>query len=408
MRRNRKAAAAVIAFLMVGAVFLSGSGALFIYGEGSDQPGQSPLSSVQAKEGSLQIDAKSAILMDASTGTILYEQNAYEELPPASVTKVMTMLLALEAVERGQFSLEDTTAISERAASMGGSQMYMEAGETHTVEELFQGASICSANDACVALAELTKGTEELFVEAMNARAKELGMEHTHFVNTNGLPVADHYSCAHDIAVMSRELLKHPKTKEWFTTWQTTITVGLPGKEKEFGLTNTNKMIKSYQGANGVKTGYTQDAGYCLSSSATRGNLTLIAVVLGSESSKVRFAEASRLLDYGFATYDSVHLVDQGQVVGSLPVEKGTVQMVNAVTKEQVSVLIPKGQSESVSSQPQWREGLKAPIAAGDVVGELKLYRENKEIGSYPLYAETSVDKAGMGLLFVRLIQSLF
>ncbi|MBO5666216.1 MAG: D-alanyl-D-alanine carboxypeptidase, partial [Firmicutes bacterium] len=216
-------------------------------------------------DGSLDIQAKSALLMDVNTGTVLYEQNAYEELPPASVTKVMTMLLALEAVKRGQFSLEDTTVISERAASMGGSQMYMEPGEVHTVEELFQGASICSANDACVALAELTRGTEEVFVESMNARAKELGMDHTHFVNTNGLPAADHVSCAFDIAVMSRELLKYPEPRKWFSTWQTTINVGLPGKEKEFGLTNTNKLIRSYQGANGVKTGFTQDAGYCLS-----------------------------------------------------------------------------------------------------------------------------------------------
>lgn len=378
------------------------------YAEGSDQPGRSPLASVKADEGSLHIAAKSAVLMDASTGTVLYEQNAYEELPPASVTKVMTMLLALEAVERGQFSLEDRVTISERAASMGGSQMYMEPGETHTVEELFQGASICSANDACVALAELTRGTEEMFVESMNARAKELGMEHTHFINTNGLPVDDHYSCAHDIAVMSKELLRHPKTREWFTTWQTTITVGLPGKEKEFGLTNTNKLIKTYQGANGVKTGFTQDAGYCLSASATRGNLTLVAVVLGAESSKVRFAEASRLLDYGFATYDSVRLAERGQMVGNLPVEKGSPRTVNAVTKEEVSVLIPKGQGESISSKPIWKEGLKAPVAAGDVIGELKLYREEKEIGSYPLYAEATVERAGIPELCMRLIRTLF
>ena len=359
-------------------------------------------------EGSLDVRAKSAVLMDVATGTVLYEQNAHEELPPASVTKVMTMLLALEAVERGQFSLEDTVTISERAASMGGSQMYMEPGESHTVEELFMGASICSANDACVALAETTKGTEELFVEAMNARAQELGMDHSHFVNTNGLPAEDHYSCAYDIAVMSRELLKHPKPREWFSTWQAEITVGLPGKEKPFGLTNTNKMIKTYPGANGVKTGFTQDAGYCLSASATREDLTLIAVVMGAESSKIRFSEASRLLDYGFANYEAVKLADQGQMMGSVIVEKGSPQMVGAVTREAVVVLSPKGQKEGITSETSFVEDLKAPLSREDVVGELKVQREGKVIGTYPLYAQEAVERAGLGELYLRLLQSLF
>ncbi len=364
--------------------------------------------SESAAEGSLDVQAKSAVLMDVATGTVLYEQNAHEEHPPASVTKVMTMLLALEAVERGQFSLEDTVTISERAASMGGSQMYMEPGESHTVEELFMGASICSANDACVALAETTKGTEELFVEAMNARARELGMDHSHFVNTNGLPAEDHYSCAYDIAVMSRELLKHPKPREWFSTWQAEITVGLPGKEKPFGLTNTNKMIKTYPGANGVKTGFTQDAGYCLSASATRGDLTLIAVVMGAESSKIRFSEASRLLDYGFANYEAVKLAESGQVMGSLMVEKASPQMVSAVTREAVTVLIPKGQKDSITSETSFVEDLKAPLSREDRVGELKVYREGTVIGTYPLYAQEAVERVGLGELYLRLIQSLF
>ena len=359
-------------------------------------------------EGGLDVQAKSAVLMDVATGTVLYEQNAHEELPPASVTKVMTMLLALEAVERGQFSLEDTVTISERAASMGGSQMYMEPGESHTVEELFMGASICSANDACVALAETTKGTEELFVEAMNARAQELGMDHSHFVNTNGLPAEDHYSCAYDIAVMSRELLKHLKPREWFSTWQAEITVGLPGKEKPFGLTNTNKMINTYPGAKGVKTGFTQDAGYCLSASATREDLTLIAVVMGAESSKIRFSEASRLLDYGFANYEAVKLAESGQVMGNLMVEKASPQMVSAVTREAVVVLSPKGQKEGITSETSFVEDLKAPLSREDVVGELKVYREGTVIGKYPLYAQEAVERVGLGELYLRLLQSLF
>ncbi|MBR5001258.1 MAG: D-alanyl-D-alanine carboxypeptidase [Firmicutes bacterium] len=360
------------------------------------------------EEGSLDVQAKSAVLMDVNTGTVLYEQNAHEELPPASVTKVMTMLLALESVERGQFSLEDTATISERAASMGGSQMYMEPGEVHTVEELFQGASICSANDACVALAELTRGTEELFVEAMNQRAKELGMDHSHFVNTNGLPAEGHVSCAYDIALMSRELLKHPEPREWFSTWQTDIEIGLPGKEKSFTLTNTNKMIRTYHGANGIKTGYTQDAGYCLSSSATRGDLTLIAVIMGAESSKIRFSEASRLLDYGFNTYDSKKVAEAGQLVGSITVKRGTPQVISAVTGEDISVLIPKGQGGNITSKPLLEETIQAPVTKGTVVGSLKVYQDDREIGSYPLYAESDSAKAGIRELVFRWIQSLF
>ena len=250
------------------------------------------------------------MLIDADTGEVLFEQDAHKELPPASVTKIMTMLLALEAVEDGKVKLSDEVVVSERAASMGGSQMYMEAGEVHTLEELLSGIAIVSANDACVAVSEYIAGSEEVFVEKMNKRAQELGMRDTHFVNTNGLPVTDHYTSAYDIAVMSRLLLQHEETQKWFTTWQTTIKVGLPGKEKEFGLTNTNKLIKQYPGANGIKTGFTQEAGYCLSASATKENTTLIAVVLGAQTSGIRFSEVSKLLNYGFANYSSVTLAD--------------------------------------------------------------------------------------------------
>ena len=360
------------------------------------------------EEGSLDVQAKSAVLMDVNTGTVLYEQNAHEELPPASVTKVMTMLLALEAAERGQFSLEDTATISERAASMGGSQMYMEPGEVHTVEELFQGASICSANDACVALAELTRGTEELFVEAMNQRAKELGMDHSHFVNTNGLPAEGHVSCAYDIALMSRELLKHPEPREWFSTWQTDIQIGLPGKEKPFTLTNTNKMIRSYSGANGIKTGYTQDAGYCLSASATRGDLTLIAVIMGADSSKIRFSEASRLLDYGFANYEAVKVAEKGQNMGKAFVERGIPETVEAVTKEEISVLVPKGQGTTVTPQVILNETLKAPLEKGTVVGELKVYQGETILGTWPLTAAEPVEQAGWLEMVRRMIHKFF
>lgn len=361
-----------------------------------------------AVEGSLKIDGKSAALIDVGSGKILYEQNSHESLPPASVTKVMTMLLALEAVDRGQIAMDDAVTISERAASMGGSQMFMEAGETQTVETLLKGMAICSANDACVAIAEYVGGTEEIFVENMNKRAQELGMADTNFVNTNGLPVAGHRTSAYDIALMSRELLKHPQTKEWFNTWQTTVTVGLPGKKQtELGLTNTNKLIKQYPGANGIKTGFTQEAGYCLSGSATKGDLTLIAVVMGSKTSKIRFAEAGRLLDYGFATYDSANIAQKGQVMGTVPVDKGSPQTVNAVTSSDISILVKKGEKQGITTKIETESLLKAPVKQGDEIGQLVVCKDDKELERYPLVAECTVDKVGIIEMYLRMLRTL-
>ncbi|WP_130863888.1 D-alanyl-D-alanine carboxypeptidase family protein [Bacilliculturomica massiliensis] len=371
--------------------------------EAEQQPG-----TIAAAEGSLKIDAKSAALIDVGSGQVLYEQNSHESLPPASVTKVMTMLLALEAVDRGQISMNDAVTISQRAASMGGSQMFMEAGETQTVETLLKGMAICSANDACVAIAEYVGGTEEIFVENMNKRAQELGMKDTNFVNTNGLPVADHRTSAYDIALMSRELIKHPQTKEWFNTWQTNITVGLPGKKQtELGLTNTNKLIKQYPGANGIKTGFTQEAGYCLSGSATKGDLTLIAVIMGAKTSKIRFAEAGRLLDYGFATYDSVNAAQKGQVMGAVGVDKGSPQTVNAVTSSDVSILVKKGEKDSVTTKVETKKLLTAPVKQGDEIGELIVMKDGKELERHPLVAESDVKKAGIAEMYIRMLKTL-
>lgn len=361
-----------------------------------------------AVEGSLKIDAKSAALIDAGSGKILYEQNAHDKLPPASVTKVMTMLLALEAVDRGQIHLTDPVTVSQRAASMGGSQMFMEAGEQQTVETLLKGMAIASANDACVAIAEYVGGTEEIFVENMNKRAEELGMKDTHFVNTNGLPVADHYTSAYDIAIMSRELIRHPQTREWFQTWQTNVTVGLPGKKQtELGLTNTNRLIRLYPGANGIKTGFTQEAGYCLSGSASKGNLTLIAVIMGSPSSKIRFAEAGRLLDYGFATYDSVTLAKPGETLGKITVDKGVPGFVRAAAPQEINILVRKGEGDQITSKVELDRTRKAPIQAGEQIGNLVVYQGEKEIGRYPLSAQDSVKKAGILDFYIRMIKSL-
>ena len=356
----------------------------------------------------MSVDAKSAILIDAGSGTVLFEQNSHDKLPPASVTKVMTMLLIMEAVDRGQISLNDKVTISERAASMGGSQMYMEPGEQHDLETLMKGIAICSANDGCVAAAEYLSGSVEIFVEEMNKKAAKLGMKDTNFVNTNGLPVANHYTSAYDIAVMSKELLKHKKTQDWFNTWMTNITVGLPGKKQtELGLTNTNRMIKIYPGANGIKTGFTQEAGYCLSASATKGDLTLIAVIMGSATSKMRFAEASKLLDYGFANYDSIKLAEKGEPMGTVIIEKGDPNKVNAVAPEDISVLTKKGEKDHIRGELEFDKTIAAPLKKGDTIGEMVIYKKNKEIGKYPVVAEENVEKASLMDIYLRMVRAL-
>lgn len=356
----------------------------------------------------MEIEAKSAVLIDADTGKVIFQQDAHKELPPASVTKVMTMLLAMEAVDSGKVKLTDKVTISERAASMGGSQMYMEEGETHTLEELLQGIAIVSANDACVAISEYIAGSEEVFVEKMNARAKELGMRDTHFINTNGLPVADHYTSAYDIALMSKLLLKHAHTQEWFNTWQTTIKVGLPGKEKEFGLTNTNKLIKQYPGANGIKTGFTQDAGYCLSASATRDDTTLIAVVLGAETSKIRNAEVAKLLNYGFANYTSVTLADKGQRMKKVRLEKGEPYFIYAQTKEKITAFVKKGDKKDASCKVKINKNIRLPIEKGDKIGTLQVYSGKTKTASYDLVADRDAGKASFFTYYIRKIENLF
>ena len=355
----------------------------------------------------LAIDGKSALLMDAGSGAVLFEKNADEPLPPASVTKIMTMLLVMEAVNRGQVGLDDKITISERAAGMGGSQMYMEPGEQHALSELMLGIAMVSANDACVAVAEHVAGSVEIFVERMNQRAAELGMKNTNFVNTNGLPVANHYSSAYDIALMSRELLRHPICKEWFTTWQHTINVGLPGREKEFGLTNTNRLIRQYTGANGIKTGFTRDAGYCLAGSATRGEMTLIAVILGSPSSQVRFNEVGKMLDYGFATYDTVKIAQKGEPAGRVRVEKGNPEVLNAVAGEDIFILVRKGEQDGITTGLDLNPKVRAPLERGQKLGDVIIFENGKEIERYPLVAEEKVEKASFTQLYIRMMKNL-
>lgn len=355
------------------------------------------------------INAKSAILVDARSGQVIYEKNPHEKLPPASVTKVMTMLLAMEALENKQIALTDTVTISARASSMGGSQLYMEPGEQQTVDTLIKGIAVCSANDACVAIGEHIAGSEELFVNRMNERAAELGMENTNFVNTNGLPVEGHYTSAYDISLMSRELLKHPKIHEYLTIWMDTVRVGKPSRKDktDIGITNTNRLIKTYPGANGIKTGYTGEAGYCLSASAIKGNMTLISVVLGSPTTKVRFAESAKLLDYGFAAYDSIHMASKDQVMGKVRVDKGKADYVNAIAEENISVLVKKDEKQAIRKEINLAENIQAPVKKGDIIGELVVYKNDEVHKIYPLVCEIDIEKAGIFSLYFKIFKNI-
>lgn len=355
----------------------------------------------------MKVEAKAAVLMDAESGEVLFAQNAHKKLPPASVTKVMTMLLILEGCDSGKISLSDTVTISERAASMGGSQMYMEPGEQHTVEELLKGVAMVSANDGCVALAEHLAGSVEMFVEQMNKRAAELGMKDSHFVNTNGLPVANHYTSAYDIAVMSRALIAFPQTAQWFTKWQDTIKVGLPGKEKEFGLTNTNKLIKQYPGAIGIKTGFTQDAGYCLSGAAQRDGTRLIGVILGCKTSNIRFAEIKKMLDYGFSNFESVKIAEKGQVQKALKIEKGTPSKVDVVMEDDAAILVKKGKKDSIKTKIDMDGYVKLPLKQGQKLGELVVFQDGKEKDRFPIVARQSAKKASIKDLYIQMMKKL-
>jgi D-alanyl-D-alanine carboxypeptidase (penicillin-binding protein 5/6) len=357
---------------------------------------------------SLNIAAKSAVLMDAVSGTVLYEQDSHTQLPPASVTKVMTMLLICEAIDSGRVTTDDTVTISDHAASMGGSQMYMEPGETHTLDELLTGISMVSANDACVAAAEYISGSSDIFVENMNKRAAELGMKDTHFVNTNGLPVADHYTSAYDIAVMSSELLKHDVILDYLKNQSGTSVVGKNAdKQTTLEMVNTNKLLRSYNGAIGIKTGFTQDAGYCLSAAAERSNLRLVAVVLGCESSAVRFSEAARLLDYGFANYEAVQIADKNELVGSATVDKGMAGFTDMRTNEKIQVLVPKGGASDISFSIVPEKSLSAPVKEGQKAGVITVTKNGEPIAEYELSADTDINKADYKTLVIRSIEEL-
>ena len=353
----------------------------------------------------LSVSSKSAILMDVGSGQILYEKNAHDKLPPASVTKVMTMLLICEALDSGKITLDDSVQISDNAASMGGSQIFLEAGEVQKVDTLLKGIAVASANDGCVAMAEYIGGSVESFVEMMNAKAKELNMKDTNFVNTNGLPVDNHYTSAHDIAIMSRELLKHDVISKYLTTWMDQVVVGK--KQITVGLANTNKLIKHYQGATGVKTGFTQQAKYCLSASAKRGDTHLVAVTLGAETSPERFKDATSILNFGFANYESVKLCSKNDNIATLTLDKADEQKINLVAKEDLSVLIKKGGNKDFTRKIKVNENPTIPIKKGTNLGYVEIYQGKTLVGKVDLVNTKDIQKASYLKMLQRVIDEM-
>ena len=343
------------------------------------------------------LDCKSAILMEASTGKVLYEKNSDEALPPASVTKIMTLLLVVEAVDDGKISLTDTVTVSEYAASMGGSQVYLEPGETMSVEEMIKCVVIASANDCAVALAEFLCGSEEAFVAEMNKRATELSMLNTKFENTNGLDdtVTAHLTSARDIAIMSRELIKHPLILKYSSTWMDTIRNGA------FGLTNTNRLVRYYSGANGLKTGSTAKAKFCISATAERDGMQLIAVIMAAPSRDVRNNAAKQLLDYGFANYGVFR-----QAKNELePIKvSGGVSEFCKIESHEINIVLEKEKISKIESRTNIPEHVESPIRQGDKIGEVIFEYEGSEIAKIDVCAAENIDRIG----FFGLISKIF
>ena len=350
----------------------------------------------QTSDTAVEVTAPSAILMEMTTGTVLYEKDADTARPPASVTKVMTMLLIFDALAEGKIQLEDKVTTSEYASSMGGSQVFLETGEKQTVETLLKCISIASANDACVAMAEYISGNEEEFVRQMNLRAEGLGMKHTHFVNCNGLDAEGHETSARDIALMSRELLlKYPEIHNYCTIWMENITHTTSKGSSEFGLTNTNKLIRQYEYATGLKTGSTGKAKFCVSATAEKNDVSLIAVIMGAEDSKARFKDAVTLLNYGFGKCQ-MYTDEKMPSLDPISVTGGIQESISLEYEKKFTYLDTTGANlNAVTSRLQIPDKVNAPVKKGDTVGQRIYYLDEKEIGSVNLLAEETVKKAG-------------
>jgi len=358
---------------------------------------------------SLAVNAKSALLMEPVTGQILLEQNAHEPLPPASVTKVMTMLLIFEALDQGKIDWNESVTCSEHAASMGGSQIYLEAMEQQSVRDLVKAIVISSGNDAAVAMAEFIAGSEDGFVTMMNTRAKELGMSNTFFKNASGLHEDGHVTSAYDIALMSRELInRHPVVFEYSTIWMDKITHKTARGIEEFGLSNTNRLLKSYPATTGLKTGSTSQALYCISATAEKNGLHLNAIILGAPDPNTRFGEAIKMMDYGFANYAMAKGDPADTLIGELPVIKGEKEQVQVKVKNQVHALIPKGKSIELEKNIEAVTAVKAPFDKDTNAGEIVYLYEGREVGRSELVTAEAMQRASLPEIMIRVLIGWF
>ncbi|CDQ39746.1 D-alanyl-D-alanine carboxypeptidase family protein [Virgibacillus salexigens] len=378
-------------------VFLMSNLSFTVYGEENNQ--------AAPDSENLAENAKSAILMERDTGKVIFNKNEHEQLSPASMTKIMTLLLIMEAIDEGKLKLDETIRVSERAASMGGSQIFLEAGEEMSVNDLLKGVAVASGNDASVALAERVAGSEKSFVKRMNEKAKELNLKNTKFQNATGLPAEDHYSTAYDMSVMAKELLKYETITNYTSIYEDYLR---KGEDNEFWLVNTNRLVKFYPGVDGLKTGYTNDAKYCLTATAEKEDMRVIAVVMGAGSTKDRNADVTQMLDYAFNHFQTNKLFEKGDKITELNMLKAENNHLDVVASESISTLHKKGESmDKVTTEIKLHEDYTLPISKGDSIGELLVKNEGKIISRSDLTVEEDVEKASYLTLFKRTLQRM-
>lgn len=348
--------------------------------------------------------SKSAIMIEASTGKVIFEKDADLKLPPASMTKIMTMLLTMEAIDDKIIKLDDIVTVSEKASSMGGSQILLETGEQMKVEDLLKGVAVASGNDAAVALAEFIAGSVDEFVNMMNKRSKELGLTNTHFVNPHGLDKTDHYSSARDMSIMARELVKHKKILEYTSIYETYLRENLDTK---IWLVNTNKLVRFYKGVDGLKTGFTNTAKYCLTATAMKNNMRLITVIMGSDTPQIRNAETTEMLDYGFSQYRLDTVILDNQILGKIKINNGVDQTSNVVPMKNVTFLKKKNEKRENVTYKLKLKNVKAPLKVGDKVGVAYIYKNNKKIKEINLTVDKNNNKINLLQLYIRNLNNL-
>ncbi len=360
------------------------------------------MASAEEPKAKLAEKASSAIVIERDTGEVIFDKNSHEKLPPASMTKIMTMLLIMEAIDKGALAYDDMVRTSEYAASMGGSQVFLEPGEEMSVTDMLKAIAVASANDASVAMAEHIAGTEDEFVAMMNAKVKELGLENTNFINTNGLPAENHYTTAYDLAVISKELLKYDDITKFTGIYEDYLRADTDDK---FWLVNTNKLVKFYPGVDGLKTGFTREAMYCLTATAEKNGMRVITIIMGAPTPKERNAQITSMLDYAFSQYQTHKLYDRDHVLADVEVNKGDKDTVPVVTSESVSILTKKGvKVDDVVERLEIDANLLAPIKQGEVIGTLFIEREGEILSETPLLAGDDVYEASWWKIFKRVI----